>query len=382
MQFLSLYLHIPFCNHRCTYCAFNIYTDMMSLADAYLTALEREMAVLSQGAAVHTIYLGGGTPSLLTLTQLSTLMHHLHTRFTIVLDAEVTFELNPENAGLDYLRGVRQLGINRLSIGMQSAHDSELSLFGRSHTTQDTRRAFEIARQAGFENISLDLIYGVPNQTLAMWVQTLDAALHLQPDHFSIYSLQVESGTEIFRRIRQGNIPEPDDDLAADMYDMAMDKLVDYPHYEISSWGKASRHNLQYWHNQPYLGLGAGAHSCANQNRTVNVMRPEVYIERITQDDGSLPYPRTAATQSYEVIERDEAIFETVMLGLRLLDEGLSLQVYQQRYGEPITQRYGAVIQKLKQQAMIEERDDHLFLTPRAYLISNRVFEAFMPETI
>lgn len=383
MQFLCLYFHIPFCQERCTYCAFNIYTGLNHLIQPYVDALHQEIRWQARSEPVPAIYFGGGTPSLLTSTQVKSILTTIQDNFEILPNCEITLEANPDTLTQQKLDEWRELGVNRLSLGMQSIHNTELTLFGRDHTQRETDHAIRMARQAGFDNLSLDLIYGVPHQTLERWCDTLAYAIGLTPEHFSLYSLQIESGTELARRIKYGELPMPDDDIAADMYDAATDMLAKagIEQYEISSWGKPSRHNLQYWYNLPYLGLGAGAHGYANGVRTVNVMRPEKYIERITSQSTPLIYPRTAANQSAENIGREEEMFETVILRLRLLKEGLPRGYFEQRFGEPLDSRYGNVIQKLKQQRLIEERDDTLFLAPHARLIGNRVFQAFLPET-
>lgn len=380
MQFLSIYLHIPFCRVRCSYCAFNIYTELHDLTTPYVDAISHEIFLMRRGEPVHSIYFGGGTPSLLTVAQVKTILNKLQHSFAVLPDAEITLEANPGTLTQTYLDELRQIGINRLSLGMQSVHSTELQLFGRDHHPEDTNKSIQMARWAGFENISLDLIYGAPNQTLEHWQESLAHAISLKPDHFSLYALQVESGTELARKIKYGELPMPDDDLAADMYDTATDRLANFEQYEISSWGKPSRHNLQYWHNLPYLGLGAGAHGYVGGYRTVNVMRPEKYIERIYTQAQMTHYPHTAAQQSAEKIERDEEIFETVMLRLRLLKEGLSRAYFEERFGETLESRYGNVIQNLKAQGLINEKDDTLYLSSHARLIGNRVFQAFLPE--
>lgn len=383
MQFLSIYLHIPFCRARCSYCAFNIYTDRFALVTPYIEALCREIRLLGHGEAVHSLYLGGGTPSLLTVDQLERILMMLRQHFEVLPQAEVTLEANPRGVDEAYFRALHDLGVNRLSLGMQSALADELALYARDHTLEDMANAFYAARRAGFRNISLDLIYGAPKQRLEDWEATLDAALAFAPEHFSLYALQLESGTELTRRVKHAELPAPDDDLMADMYDLALEKLAGYEHYEISSLGKAgcaSLHNLQYWRNLSYLGLGAGAHGYVGGCRTVNVMRPERYIERLGTQTAPLDYPRTAATQSLERISRQDEMFETVMLGLRLLKEGLSRTAFEQRFGVSLVDAYGEVIAQLKQQGLIIETEDKLLLSRSAYFISNRVFQAFMTE--
>ncbi|PJF42034.1 MAG: coproporphyrinogen III oxidase, partial [Phototrophicales bacterium] len=266
---------------------------------------------------------------------------------------------------------MRHIGINRLSLGMQSAHQAELSLFGRWHTFQEVIGAVETARRVGFDNISLDLIYGVPHQTCEMWRATLQAALDLAPDHFSIYALILESGTEITRRIKHKELPMPDEDLTADMYDDATMMLANanYPQYEISSWGKPSEHNLQYWRNLPYLGLGAGAHGYIHRIRTVNVMRPEIYIRRMQSLERDMRFPLTPATMRHEHLDEATDMAETLFMGLRLLNEGVSLSGFKARYGIDLQVRFGAEIQKLIGQNLLVIDNDRLKLTKRARLI-------------
>lgn len=349
----------------------------------YVDSLCDEIRWLGRGEAVHTVYFGGGTPSLLSPSQIQQILAALKTHFDILPDCEITLEANPSTVDAPYWNELKKIGINRLSMGMQSAIAQELVLFARDHTLPDVAAAVESACIAGFDSLSLDLIYGIPHQTLAGWETSLNTALALNPDHISAYSLILESGTEITRQIKTGSLPTPDDDLAADMYDLATAKLaaVGFEQYEISNWakpGKQARHNIQYWRNLPYLGLGAGAHGYIHNQRTVNVMRPEQYIDRLTAQTVPLDYPRTGATQSIEAVTPDQEIFETLMMGLRLLREGISLSTYQDRFGEALESRYGKVLRRLKTQNLLYEEQDHLYLTSQARLLSNRVFEAFL----
>ena len=261
---LALYLHIPFCHVRCTYCSFNIYTRRAHLIAPYMAALRREIALVGADARrpALSVYFGGGTPSLVPPSEIAATLDACRATFALEDDAEITLELNPESADPDDLRALRQAGVNRLSIGMQSAHAEELKLYAQLHTHEDVQQAVRRARAAGFDNISLDLIYGAPRQTMRMWQESLHAALALEPEHISFYSLTIEDGTTFDRWAKSGRIPQPDPDLAADMYEWATDVLAGagYDQYEISNWarpGKVSRHNLQYWRCDPYLGLGA-----------------------------------------------------------------------------------------------------------------------------
>lgn len=358
--------------------------------DDYVQAVNRELALLGKSThgnalPVHTVYFGGGTPSLLGPAHFAALLETAHREFSLTADVEITVEANPSTVDLPYFQALKTLGINRLSLGMQSAQQRELTLFARLHHHHDVENAVENARRAGFDNLSLDLIYGVPLQTRAMWNESLRAALDLSPDHLSLYALGLEAGTEMMRAVQSGKLPLPDPDLAADMYDDATEALAaaGFVQYEISNWslpGKSCRHNLQYWRNLPYLGIGAGAHGYAAGCRTVNAMKPELYIERITNAE-TKPFPQTGATIKCEELTPITDRFETIFMGLRLLDEGLSLSDFARRYGTPLPEAFPAEIRRLKEWGLLREDKDRLFLTARARLLSNRVFEQFMQET-
>ncbi|MBI5927869.1 MAG: radical SAM family heme chaperone HemW [Chloroflexi bacterium] len=382
----SLYIHIPFCTTRCTYCAFNTYTDKHLLIDEYVQAVCAEVELLSHlDQPIHTIYLGGGTPSLLKPSQLEQIISHVLINFTYNSILEITQEINPRDASEAYLHALRK-NVSRLSLGMQSVNPSELQMFSRDHDHPHVVQAVKFARLAGFDNINLDLIYGNPGQTLAMWRDSVQAALDLDPDHLSMYALSLENGTELKRRVTYGELPMPDPDLAADMYELASEMMAaaGFVQYEISNWakpGKFCQHNIQYWKNLPYLGIGAGAHGYANQVRTVNVMRPELYIERLKNlPSNPLPFPQTPATMTAEPIDRQTDMFETIFTGLRLLDEGLSLKAFEQRYGEKLEVRFADEIKRLTRMGLLWQAGDALKLTKSARLISNRVFQEFAVE--
>jgi len=269
---LSIYLHIPFCTAKCTYCAFNTYINLEHLIDRFVDALIREIEAVGHTnpyPEVGTIFLGGGTPSLLSIAQFERILTALNASFNIIKSAEITTEANPNDLDTDYLVGLRQAGINRISIGMQSSNTSELKFFARRHDHPVLIESFKAARAAGFDNINLDLIYGFPYQTLESWKGSLEDALTLRPEHFSLYALGVEPETPLHDWINGGDVPAPDDDLAADMYELASEMLANagYKQYEISNWslpGLECKHNLQYWRNDPYVGLGPGAHGFAD----------------------------------------------------------------------------------------------------------------------
>src|SRR5215207_10312909 len=290
----SLYFHIPFCTHRCAYCDFNTYAGQEELIPGYVEALLREIEFVGQqttqlankATTVHTIFFGGGTPSLLSPRQFETIFKAIRTNFVRTDDAEITIEANPGTVSYENLLELRKIGINRISYGVQSANAEELRMLERAHDFFDVIEAVTSARKAGFENLNLDLIYGLPEQTLQTWQTTVKRILDLHPEHISAYALTLEHGTPFGRWSSKGLLPLPDPDLAAEMYEWASETFEanGYIQYEISNWAKPGhecRHNLQYWRGRPYLAFGAGAHGYANGYRYSNVLRIKTYIERL-----------------------------------------------------------------------------------------------------
>lgn len=383
---LAIYLHIPFCRTRCSYCAFNTYTGLSHLIAPYTQALQREIRAVAPHppARACSAYFGGGTPSLLPLESLQQLLSTLATAFALEPDAEITLEANPGTVSATYLTHARRAGVNRLSLGMQSAHAHELRLFARSHALQDVRLAVSQARQAGFANLNLDLIYGIPRQTVAQWRATLNAAIALAPDHLSLYSLSVEDATPLQARIARGELTPPDPDLAADLYELACESLAaeGFVHYEISNWarpGYACRHNLHVWRNLPYLGFGAGAHGCAQHIRYANLDHPADYIAALQGSAASPGFPLSAA--AHEVIELDQqdAIVETVILGLRLLEEGIDERAFAARFATELASLFGPAIDRLIGLGLLQRTEDQrLLLTVQGRLLANRVFTEFV----
>jgi oxygen-independent coproporphyrinogen-3 oxidase len=395
---VGIYVHIPFCHHRCTYCDFNIYAGMRSLHERYARAVASEIAVRSSSvppAALRgssrddsyraaTIYFGGGTPSLFPREHIALILDAIRGRFAVDPDAEISFEANPRPVDDGFFAELRALGVNRLSLGMQSAVERDLHLFRRGHTFDDVAQTVRIARAAGFDNLNLDLIYGIPGQSLDDWRVTLQAALSLAPEHLSAYSLQVEEGTTLKKWIAQGKLPRPDDDLAADMFDLAEEMLAEagFAHYEISNWARATpgsnfqplvaRHNLIYWRNQVYLGFGCGAHACLGGRRFANVRHPRAYVEAIEAGHG--------VEAESEWISRELEMGETMMLGLRLLLEGVAFDRFALRFGADLREVYRREIERLSRQGLIELTTDRLRLSRRGRLIGNQVFGAFLPD--
>jgi oxygen-independent coproporphyrinogen III oxidase len=386
---LSLYLHIPFCRHRCSYCDFNTYTSLGELRLAYGRALAQEVAQvgrLAEAARVirplHTIFFGGGTPSLMPLQSLAQVLTAVSTHFGITTNAEISLEANPGTVDLAYLKGLRRLGVNRLSFGVQSVIDSELALLEREHDFDAVVEAIALARQAGFENFNLDLIYGLPGQTLTSWEQSVRTVLTLDPTHMSLYCLTIEPGTPMKRWLHNGRIQPPDPDLAADQYELAGEMLgrQGFSHYEISNWarpGQECRHNLAYWRNEAYLGLGAGAHGQAGGYRYAVVKQPRVYLRRLAGKPSTI-YPLSAAVAESHLVDDAEAMSDTVITQLRLLQEGLDLRAFAQRFGRSLTEAYGATVTNLLDWGLLHQENERLLLTKNGRFLSNQVFYRFM----
>jgi oxygen-independent coproporphyrinogen-3 oxidase len=392
----SLYFHIPFCRHRCAYCDFNTSAGQEALLPAYVEALCREIRSVAASAPkrlpVHTIFFGGGTPSLLTPKQFGKILQTVHASFDLPPSdpsgtLETSLEANPGTVTLDSLRGLHSLGFNRISFGVQSVHLDELRQLERIHDFFDVIQSFKWARQAGFDNLNLDLIYGLPEQTLSRWQESLRRAVDLGPEHLSLYALTIEHGTPFGRWAARGLLPLPDPDLAADMYEWAGEYLEGhgYEQYEISNWSKPGcqcRHNLQYWRNRPYLGFGAGAHGCADRLRVANVLRIKAYIERLHPDTliPATPFPLSPATVNQTRLTPRVEMQETLMLGLRLTCEGVSAAAFQERFGQEMQSVFGKEIGELERLGLLEWAGDVLRLTPHARLVGNQAFLRFVGE--
>jgi oxygen-independent coproporphyrinogen-3 oxidase len=395
----SLYIHVPFCTHRCGYCDFNTYAGLQRLIPAYSQAVAEEIEYLaresSERITISTIYFGGGTPSLLSNNNLENILKTIYDKCEILTSPEITIEANPGTISQQYLKNIHALGVNRLSLGMQSADPNELILLERQHSFEDVVNAVEWARSAGIDNINLDLIFGLPNQKINRWLNSIKAAVDLQPEHLSLYALTLEDDTPMHQKIEQGILPQLEDDLAADMYEMASELLSEagYIQYEISNWARmknpiemyACEHNLQYWRNLPYIGVGAGAHGYIHHFRTVDVLTPGMYIKRmkdnheIQSDRQSFPY--TPATIEMTPIGFDEEIGETMMMGLRLLVEGISEAELQKRFGMSLESHFTEQINRLISFGFLEwigGEDLKLRITKRGRLLGNQIFREFI----
>lgn len=390
----SLYVHVPFCKRRCHYCDFTTYAGMEQYIDEYMESLRKEIRIAINDKniiPIHSIYFGGGTPSLVQAKFYGRLLEEIRKNAQVTSDCEITLESNPGTLSLPYLRGLQEAGINRLSIGVQSTDTFDLERLDRIHTIDDVLDSYRWARLAGFENINLDLIFALPWQNLDGWRHSLDRAINLKPEHFSLYSLIIEPETPLYRWHQRGWIAEQDDDLAADMYAYAIKALdaVGYEHYEISNWAKKdpagkyeSRHNKQYWLNRPYFGFGAGAHGYINGIRTVNTPGIQDYIKRMKQTkDADCHFPLTPATISSDRIDDKMQMQDQMMLGLRLVKEGVSAAKFEARFGRSITDVFTEEINRLGDQGLIEwagDKEKHLRLTQRGIPVANRVFREFI----
>ncbi len=392
---ISLYVHIPFCKSKCPYCDFNTYQGIESLMPPYLDALALEIQLWGRtlgNPRVNTIFFGGGTPSYISLEHMEKALCSVADTFEVVQDAETTIEANPGDLTGPALSRLLEVGVNRLSIGVQSLDDSLLSMLGRRHTAQEAMEGYRLARHTGFQSVNLDLMYGLPHQTMAQWEDTVGKILELGPPHLSLYSLTLEEGTPMERWVRQGHLPEPDPDLAADMYMSARESLgrAGYHHYEISNWampGFQSRHNLAYWLNRSYLGVGPGAHSCLSGHRFWDVASPREYIRRVHGwgTDGVKPVDiidrdtllRIGPVDGVEAIGPRLEMAETMFLGLRLLD-GLSVEDFKGRFGHDPMQMYRPQIDELEGEGLLEHSDGLLRLTEKGCLLANQVFMRFL----
>lgn len=371
----GVYLHIPFCKSRCSYCDFA--TDVYRTGDAverYVAAICSEIAVFESPEGrteIDTVYFGGGTPSLLAPAQVEKILDVVRERFDVREDVEVTMEMNPATVTPATLASYRELGVDRASFGVQTFDDRELKLLARGHDAADARRTFRMLREAGFGNISFDLIAGLPGQAIADWRKNLDEAIAMRPEHLSLYLLEIHEGTPLAEQIRSGRRPPPDEDLAAEMYEMMIDALEaeGYKQYEISNFarpGFASRHNTKYWRLDPVYGFGVSAHSFDGSNRYANERDTARYVASVERTG--------AAEVSRERIDRTT---ESIFLGLRL-SEGIALDAYRRRFEIDLERTYGQQLARLRDSGLVEVAGDRLRLTRKGRVFSNEVFVEFV----
>jgi oxygen-independent coproporphyrinogen-3 oxidase len=392
---LGLYLHIPFCEKKCIYCDFNTYAGLQDHFQALVDALCQEMSRWREPLgkrSLCSIFIGGGTPTVLSTPQLTQLFSVIQANFHLTADCEITCEANPGTVDRAKFQLLHELGVNRLSLGVQSFQPQELAFLGRIHTVADVLEAYATARKVGFTNINLDFIFGLPNQTLDDWAATLEQALLLQPEHLSLYSLIVEPNTPLHHWVERGSVAAPDEDLAAEQYELAMATLATagYGHYEVSNWARllpdepptavptrASRHNLLYWRNQEYVGIGPGAHSHLREQtgmgyRWGNRKPVPSYIKRVL------------AGQSIEEFREEIgpalAMGETMMLGLRVWPEGVGFAEFQARHGQDLRTVFANELRELQAAELLLIDQERVRLSPQGLLLGNQVFARFLPN--
>jgi putative oxygen-independent coproporphyrinogen III oxidase len=428
VQQAGVYIHIPFCERKCTYCNFNTTDFFEGLAARYVNAVKDEIAWWGRNVAdqekTHagnadnrtpsdTIYFGGGTPSLIEAEQIASLIEASRNAFYVSADAEVTIEINPATLARPKLEAWLNAGINRASVGVQSFIDRELVSLSRTHNAAAARRTIDLLREAGFDNISLDLIAGLPEQTLRDWESNLRQALELRPEHMSLYLLEVKEGTQLFSQIKRGQRPAPDDDLAAEMYRLTCEaaRASGYEQYEISNFallgepavaardavaGSAgvppastdsamllktcgrdarvssslrSKHNLKYWTGATFYGMGCGAHSYDGRARWMNTLKTEDYIEQVASSGHAIGERRALGSE--------ERASDALFMGLRL-SEGIDLDEFRAEYEVDLLERYAGEFPELFDARLIELNDGRLMLTEAGRLMSNEVFVHFV----
>ena len=371
---LGLYIHIPFCRRKCLYCDFCSFpAQKPDVISKYVSALCQELAERAKDCKHHTVdtvYFGGGTPTLLTVSQFSDIFSVLRDNYNISEDAEITVECNPLTHiehQREYFSSLRLLGANRLSIGVQSANDNELKLIGRGHTFDDAKQTYFHAREAGFENISVDLMFAIPSQTKDSLCRSAEEIISLDPEHISIYSLQLEEGTPLYRMQSKYDLPSDDD--AADMYELIVGKMAEsgYLHYEISNFAKLgfhSRHNSKYWALDEYIGAGLAAHSDFGGLRYENTHELSAYLSG----------DRVISEQKIGSHEREE---EYIMLGLRT-KRGISSREFSMRFGKDLFEIYGKKIEKFKNSDYILIKDGKISLSEKGFEVSNAILSEIL----
>jgi len=365
----GLYIHIPFCYKKCNYCDFASYPGLLSNADDYIDALCREM-LLYKGEKVNTVYFGGGTPSILTETQIGRIMDSVTSVFDVAYDSEITIEVNPCTADEKKARSFHTMGFNRVSIGAQSFVDSELESLGRLHKAEDTKKAFYDFRSAGFNNISLDLMYAIPGQTPKSLSTSLLGMLNLEPEHISCYGLKIEEGTPFGMMLSEGELTEKSDDEYADMYEIIRDNLPakGYIQYELSNFSKKdfeSKHNIKYWTLNDYIGLGLSASSCFNGKRYTRTSDFSNYIQSFEN------------AEFYE-LSNNEKMSEFMILSLRLTNIGANKSLFKKMFSISIEDVFSIPLEKHLKGGFIIDRGDRYVLSKKAYYISNAILCDFI----
>jgi oxygen-independent coproporphyrinogen III oxidase len=378
----SLYLHIPFCEHKCIYCDFYSLVpskseiDHRSLEKQFLAALKAEIELRAADPrfceSYETIFFGGGTPSLLHPSEIEEILYLLRSRFSIQKDAEITLETNPGTVDKGKLRAFRSAGINRISMGIQSFHDQDLKFLTRIHTASEAKQCVRDCQNAGFENISFDLIFSLPGQTLSQWKSNLEQAIDLQPSHISCYSLIIEPETPLFHMVHSNHVVPINDDLDAELYEFTIDFLAShgYDQYEVSNFAKQNfqcRHNLNYWNHSHYLSFGPSAHSLLERERWYNISDVSGYIGQL--HEGTLPIAEN------EHLTQSQLIEETIFLGLR--SKGIDLEQFRRRFSFDLFTEYSSKMSELIRQGYARMDGNQFRLTSKGYMLCDEICQSF-----
>lgn len=370
----GIYIHIPFCKSRCIYCGFYS-TTLLDLRKKYINAVCREMELRKNyiREPFSTIYLGGGTPSLLDEAELTKLFLYINNVYDVDRNAEITMECNPDDITPEFTNMLSRLSINRVSMGAQTFADSRLRLLHRRHNSDEVKHAVKLLREAGIKNISIDLMFGFPDESLSQWKEDISAALALNVEHISAYSLMYEEDTPLWKMLDTDKVKEIDEELSLTMFKELVCQLTDagYEHYEISNFarpGYRSRHNSSYWHQVPYIGLGAAAHSFDLNSRQWNVADLKLYIEEI--NNGIIPMER-------EELDNDTTFNDIITTALRTSD-GIDLNAMETRLGKRYRNTLISAAGKHLEQGLLEIRHDRLRLTSEGIFISDMVMSDLM----
>ncbi len=378
---LQLYIHIPFCVRKCNYCDFLSGPATPETRKKYVEALTKEIMAYEKRMddyEVSSIFIGGGTPSLLSGEEIVDLFYALHLAFRIKPTAEVSIEINPGTVTQEKFATYKKVGINRLSFGMQSAVEEELQMLGRIHTFEQFEQNFKLARRMGFENMNIDIMSAIPGQTFESYMYSLEKALQMEPEHISAYSLIIEEGTPFYELNEKGYLQLPDEEEDRLMYDRTREVLeyFGYYRYEISNYAKPGfqcQHNIGYWTRKEYLGLGVGSSSLVDETRFTNIKDRGEYREILAKEDFRIE----DIHENVEPIDRKGQIAEYMILGLRMTD-GIDMEDFEETFGEPVENVYGTVIRKYISMGLLEERNGWLYFTERGISVSNSVMAEFL----
>lgn len=371
---LMLYIHIPFCIKKCNYCDFNSYNLDLSQKKRYLEDLKKEMKMYKTNDQISSVFIGGGTPSILTEEELEELFNNIKENYNIKKDAEITIECNPGTLTLDKLKKIKQLSVNRLSIGLQAIQEKHLKYIGRIHTYEDFLKNYNDAINVGLDNINIDLMYNLPNQTMSDWIETLETVIKLNPKHISAYSLILEEGTKLYTKYEHSEFELNDEDIDIGMYRYAIKYLSSkgYHQYEISNYSKDSyecEHNKGYWRCDHYIGVGAGASGYLDNKRYNNVESLDEYHDMVTDGKKPIIYNDELSTK--------DSIEEKIFMGLRM-NEGIKYEDFKKQFNIEFSNVYSKQIKELSNRNLINKSETGIMLTQKGREISNSVFIEFL----